>query len=661
MRIPVRKILAAALTLASATASATALVPAAGPPGPAGSASASDTASPRPAIHWTSAENWLNDPNGLVLHDGTYHLYFQHNPYGDRWGNMSWGHTTSTDLAHWTEQPLAIEQTFDDRGVAIEDIFSGSVVVDHENTSGFGTADNPPLVAAYTSAYTNDHPTLAGIQAQSLAWSTDGGYTWTKYAGNPVLDRGSANFRDPKVLRYDDGEGDAYWVMVVVEAVDRQVLIYRSDDLKNWTYLSTFGPAHATGGIWEVPDLFELPVDGDPGNTRWVMAVSLNPGAVAGGSGTQYFIGDFDGTEFIPERLVDDVEVPDGDVLADFENGWGDWTINPDPSHPVGGPFGTEPAPGTLPGQQPVTGYLGDRLLNSFVGHDGPVGNAESAPFTIERDWLALLVGGGRHPRVDGGQLANEPPSGTLLWDGFEQRAAGLTLADAGWTGTGDLDPAASPSIAGGEYFIGDGRLNTWEGGPHGDDNVGTLTSPPFTLDGDHLSMLVGGGRSTGPDAETLQVQLVVDGEVARHLTGPQAGDLRWRSWDVADLRGREARLRVVDEATGGWGHLTLDHVVVGDEPARPRSAETTVNLVVDGEVVRSATGRDSEHLDWVSWDVADLRGEQATIRVVDNNRGGWGHVLLDHVVATDAPMKVMNTRRKTENSSVNAKEALVA
>lgn len=593
----------------------------------------------RPAIHWTPAENWMNDPNGLVYHDGTYHLYFQHNPSGNRWGNMSWGHATSPDLAHWTEQPLAIPQTFDEDGVAVEDIFSGSVVVDHGNTSGFGTVEDPPLVAIYTSAYTAAHPTRAGIQAQSLAYSTDGGYTWTKYEGNPVLDRGSRNFRDPKVIRYDDGEGDAYWVMVAVEAVDHQVVLYRSDDLKDWTYLSTFGPANATGGIWECPDLFELPVDGDPENTRWVMVVNLNPGSVAGGSGGQYFVGDFDGTTFTPERTVDGVEVPDGEVVADFESGWGDWTVVNEPGHAEQGPFGTEPYPGTVPGQQKVTGYLGDRLVNSFVGFDRPTGTAESAPFTIERDWLAMLVGGGNHPHVAGGQLGNEPPAGTLLWDGFEQPATGRTLADAGWTGTGDLAATASPSTAGGEHYLGEGRLNTWEGGPRGDDNVGTLTSPSFLLDGDHVSMLVGGGRRADTDPQTLQVQLLVDGEVVRHLTGPEAGDLRWRSWDVSDLRDREARLRVVDQATGGWGHLTLDHVVVGDEPARPRSAETTVNLVVDGEVVRTATGRDSEHLDWVSWDVADLRGERATVRVVDNNRGGWGHVLLDHVVATDAPV----------------------
>lgn len=594
----------------------------------------------RPAIHYTPAQNWMNDPNGLVYHDGTYHLYYQHNPKGNTWGNMSWGHATSPDLMRWTEQPLAIPQTFNEAGQSVEDIFSGSVVVDHENTSGFGTAEDPPLVAMYTSAYTAAHPTLAGRQAQSLAYSTDGGYTWTKYEGNPVIDRGSANFRDPKVFWYDGGSPEtSHWVMVAVEATEYRVVLYKSENLKDWEYLSDFGPANATGGIWEVPDLFELPVDGDPENTRWVLVVNLNPGAVAGGSGAQYFVGDFDGTTFTSESTVEGVTVPEGDVIADFEGtDWAGWTVTNEPGHPEQGPFGPGPYPGTVPGQQTVSGYVGERLVNSFVGHDHPVGSLESPTFTLEKDYLSLLVGGGRHPHVPGGQLGNEPPAGTLLFDGFEQRANGGTLADAGWVGTGDLQASNSPSTAGGEYYIGDGRLNTWEGGPRGDDNVGTLTSPTFTLDGDHLSMLVGGGRRADDDPQTLQVQLLVDGQVVRHLTGPENGALNWRSWDISDLRGRQAQLRVVDQATGGWGHLTLDHVVIGDEPATPRTDETTVNLVVDGAVVRTATGTNSERLDWVSWDVRDLVGKQASIRVVDNNRSGWGHVLLDQVMATDTP-----------------------
>ncbi|MDR6143713.1 fructan beta-fructosidase [Microbacterium foliorum] len=253
-----------------------------------------------PRLHFAPRNNWMNDPNGLVFHDGLYHLYFQYNPQGSEHAHLSWGHATSTDLARWTEHEPAI--LWDDT----EQIYSGSVVVDHGNTSGFGTAEEPPLVALYTAA-------ADGHQAQALAYSTDGGYVWTKYRGNPVLDRGTSDFRDPKVFRYDDG-GDGYWVMVAVEAEDRQVLFHRSDDLKTWTYLSSYGPAGPVGGVWECPDMFRLAVDGDEDDARWVLLISLNPGGIAGGSGTHYVMGEFDGTIFrptaplptpAPELLVD--------------------------------------------------------------------------------------------------------------------------------------------------------------------------------------------------------------------------------------------------------------------------------------------------------------------------------------------------------------------
>lgn len=592
----------------------------------------------RPALHFTPERNWMNDPNGLVYDDGTWHLFFQHNPYGTRWGNMSWGHATSTDLVHWEEQPVAIPQTFDESGTAIEDIFSGSVVVDEQNTSGFGTADDPPMVAIYTSAYTPAHPTHAGKQAQSLAYSTDDGRTWTKHEGNPVLDRGSANFRDPKVIRYTNPEtGESYWVMVAVEALQYQVVLYRSDDLRTWTHLSDFGPANATGGIWECPDLFPLAVDGDPSNIKWVMVVNLNPGSVAGGSGGQYFVGQFDGTTFTSESTVTEDSLPAGDVFASFDDGaWGDWSAGNEPGNRQDGPWGTGPATGTLPGQNPVSGFVGAGLVNGFHDGDWPVGTLESPAFTLERDHVNLLVGGGNHPHVAGTQLGNEPPAGRVLFEGFEF-ADGTTLVDTGWEATGDLatEPWRNPSTAGGDYVLGRKRLNTWEGGPKGDDNLGDLTSPAFTIEPgeDHLSFLVGGGKRLNG---TLEVRLLVDGEVVRTATGPEAGQLNWQSWDVSEFAGRQARFQVHDDATGGWGHLTVDHLVLG-EPAQARSDETSVSLVVDGEIVRTATGRNSEHLDWTSWDVTEFAGREASIRVVDNNRFGWGHILVDQVMFSDA------------------------
>ncbi len=239
----------------------------------------------RPELHFTPERNWVNDPNGLVFHKGVYHLFFQSNPYGNDWGNMSWGHAISRDLISWEDRPVAI--LFDDDG----GIFSGSVVVDVTNSSGFGTPENPPLVAMYTIAQ-------PGHQAQGLAFSVDDGETWTKYEGNPVLDRGTPDFRDPKVVRYQDAGSQSYWVATCVEANDRQVLFFRSDDLKTWTPLSTFGPIGAVGGVWECPDLFPLRLDG--GEEKWVLLVSINPGGIAGGSGTQYFVGDFDGVTFTP-------------------------------------------------------------------------------------------------------------------------------------------------------------------------------------------------------------------------------------------------------------------------------------------------------------------------------------------------------------------------
>lgn len=243
----------------------------------------------RPRLHFTPERNWMNDPNGLVFHRGVYHLFFQYNPNGLDHGDISWGHATSDDLLTWTEHPVAI--AYDDH----EQIFSGSAVVDDHNSSGFGDGVTPPFVAVYTSA------TADGLQAQSLAYSTDEGRTWEKYDANPVLDRGSANFRDPKVFRYRGDTGDA-WIMIAVEAEERRVVIYRSENLRQWDYASSYGPAGAIGGVWECPDLFPLAPDADSNAVKWVMLISLNPGGVSGGSGTQYVVGDFDGRVFTPDR-----------------------------------------------------------------------------------------------------------------------------------------------------------------------------------------------------------------------------------------------------------------------------------------------------------------------------------------------------------------------
>lgn len=582
----------------------------------------------RPAFHYTPAKNWMNDPNGMVFHKGVYHLYYQHNPSGNTWGNMSWGHATSTDLTHWKEQPLAISA--DDQ----EDVFSGSVVVDKDNSSGFGTAENPPLVAIYTSAY-KDASAHRGLQAQSLAYSLDDGQTWTKYSGNPVLNRNSANFRDPKVVWYDNPAGGGYWVMTAVEAQEHKVVLYKSANLKDWSALSEFGPANATGGQWECPDLFPLAVDGDPSNVKWVMVVNINPGGVAGGSAGQYFVGNFDGTTFTSESTKPAAALPPGTVLAGFNDGnYNGWTVNNEPGNWKNGPFGDTPASGTLPGQSPVTGIGGSGLINSFNDGDWPLGSTQSPTFTVSDDYLNFLVGGGKHPRVSD-KLDNTPPEGELKFNGFEV-PPGTTLADSGWTGTGDLTPNFQPASSGGDFYIGAKRINTFEtGSAPGDDRQGTLTSPEFPITKNFMSMLVGGGNRSADSGQILAAQLLINGSVVRSLAGDNSGILNWKGWDVSEFAGQNARLRVVDQATGGWGHLTLDHVMLTDSPAVPRSDEESVNLVVNGQVVRTATGNDSETLDWASWNVKEFVGQQAHIKVVDNNRFGWGHILADEFIAS--------------------------
>lgn len=251
--------------------------------------SAPRTDAHRPAHHLTPSSTWMNDPNGLIRHDGLWHAFFQNNPYGSLWGHLSWGHATSPDLASWTEQPVAIEATAEGM------IFSGSVVHDAHNTSGLCADGDGPLVAIFTSAFTDAHPTRAGIQAQSLASSTDGGLTWTRYAGNPVLDRDSANFRDPKVFWHEE---TGRWVMVAVEALDHTLHVHTSADLITWEHASEFTDPRVDGGIWECPDLLRVPVDGADGGEAWVLILSTNPGGPAGGSGTYGIVGSFDGTAF---------------------------------------------------------------------------------------------------------------------------------------------------------------------------------------------------------------------------------------------------------------------------------------------------------------------------------------------------------------------------
>lgn len=229
----------------------------------------------RPSYHHTPLYGWMNDPNGMFYKDGEWHLYYQYNPYGSLWENMTWGHSVSKDLIHWEALPLAIEAD------AIGTIFSGSCVVDKNNTAGFG---KDAIIAFYTSA--------AESQTQSMAYSTDGGRTFTKYDKNPVVTFNAPDFRDPKVFWY---EGTNRWIMML--AVGQEMQIWSSANLKDWNKESSFGSEYGChGGVWECPDMLKI---GD----KWVLICNINPGGPFGGSATQYFVGDFDGKKFTCESM----------------------------------------------------------------------------------------------------------------------------------------------------------------------------------------------------------------------------------------------------------------------------------------------------------------------------------------------------------------------
>ena len=240
----------------------------------------------RPAYHFTPAYGWMNDPNGMFYKDGVYHLYYQHNPYFSTWSNMHWGHATTTNFIDWEHQPVAIAPN------GLGAIYSGSAIVDKNNCSGFG---KDAIIAFYTSA---------GVrETQSVAYSLDGGMSFTPYENNPVLTSEIRDFRDPKVVWNEETQK---WIMVL--AVKDRVEFYSSTNLLDWTFESEFGEEYGWhGGIWECPDLLEMPI-GDKGDTRWVLICNINPGGLYGGSSTQYFIGDFDGNKFSCEDNPEEVK-----------------------------------------------------------------------------------------------------------------------------------------------------------------------------------------------------------------------------------------------------------------------------------------------------------------------------------------------------------------
>lgn len=409
----------------------------------------------RDQYHFSPAKNWMNDPNGMVYHKGTYHLYFQYNPGGTTWGNISWGHATSKDLLHWTEQPIALEVRKDQNGDIEEYFYSGSAVVDTDNTSGFGTLGNPALVAIYTSSYAQDmtlpsgKTVVNGQESQSIAYSLDGGMTWSTYdAQNPVIHTppeaylttdSLQNFRDPFVFWYASGQ---HWVMVVSLANEHKLLIYTSNNLKDWTNVSSFGPANAVSGQWECPGIFPLPVDGDTNQVKWVAQIGSNPGGPNIGSGTQYFVGSFNGTTFLADAdsVYEAAGLPAGS--STIEN-WEDLSAIAGPNAAL-----NWTASGDFLGITPLL-EEGSNVLDTYFGGDTNTGVITSEPFVIRETFINFQIAGGYFPynpttygtASDTETSLNLKVGGTVVRSATGQNSP--TLAYQGWDVTNFLNETA--------------------------------------------------------------------------------------------------------------------------------------------------------------------------------------------------------------------------
>ncbi|HVU26626.1 MAG TPA: GH32 C-terminal domain-containing protein [Verrucomicrobiae bacterium] len=381
----------------------------------------------RPQYHFSASSGWIGDPDGLIRYNNIYHLFW-------------WGHAISSDLVYWSQLPYPMNG-----GDGSFTYFSGSVAVDKQNTSGFGSIAKPPMVAIYTA-----NNNSSGLQTQCLSSSTNAAYFYY-YAGNPVLNLNSTSFRDPDVF-WNAQTGQ--WIMAVALSSQHIIQFYASQNLIAWQYLSTFGPAGARDADWEDPGLFQLPANGDTQNTKWVLTVNKGPNKV------QYFVGNFDGTNFVMDALTQSFLTNgiglDGNVFADFEGAnYGNWTT-------TGTAFGSGPAQGTLPAQNPVNGYLGHGLVNSYNG---------------------------------------------------------------------------------------------------GDTSTGTLTSPAFTITNHCINFLIGGGNNPGLTC----INLLVNGTVVQTATGNNDETLRWSGWNVSQWIGQTAQIQIVDNSTGGWGHIDVDQIIFSD------------------------------------------------------------------------------------------------
>lgn len=465
------------------------------------------------------------------------------------------------------------------------------MIIDETNQSGLGTGTDPVLLAYYTSAYNYDAPGR-GRQAQSLAYSTDRGRTWQFYSGNPLIAIDPANnpegynaneFRDPKVFYYAPHDK---WVMPLVLPLDHKVQFYQSTDLLSWSLMSEFGPGNSDSGMWEMPDLIPLPVDGDPANEKWVLALSVNGGTPYGGSGIQYFVGDFDGATFSADNLTPKT-FSGGTAFEDFETDLAQWTL-------AGDAFSLAPADGRLtdrdgnPIQGAVTGYQGSGLINTFRRYDASVGVATSAPFTINSDYINLRVGGGQHPYYNRSRAGVLSHPDATLFETFDRANWGNWQASGDAFTDGSGQDSTSPfngwydGIGGIE---GTSLLHSYRPAANGDAATGTLVSPSFTIDQGYLHFKIGGGFHPpgDPNGETL-MKLVVNGVIERWATGFDANQLHWRSWNLAGLAGQTAHIEISDQNSGGWGQIQVDHILFSDDPALFLTANATLLYGFDGD-----------------------------------------------------------------------------
>ena len=379
----------------------------------------------RPQFHVSPQFGFIGDPNGPIKYNGKYHLFY-------------WGHFISEDLVHWTQlNTNALNGTPGGYGN-----WSGSVVVDEQNTAGFNTTDDTAMIAVYT---LNQNST--GIQQQAISYSLNH-VSFQYYQNNPVIPYNGPDFRDPQVFWH---EQTGRWVMVVTKPIDRAIEIFSSPNLKDWTLESIFNNRGARREVWEVPDLFQLPLNDDPGNMKWVMTCGMGPNRM------QYWVGDFDGSTFTldaNDNLLTGKHVR-GELLADFENGFGGWMVE-------GTAFGNAPASGTLPNQQQVDGFTGFGYINSFHGGDATTGKMTSPDFTIEKRFINFQIGGG-------------------------------SLVDVGFN-------------------------------------------------------------------------IVVENQVVETVKSTSNTErMQWRGIDVSQHMGKIARIEIFDNATGGWGHVLVDHIVFSD------------------------------------------------------------------------------------------------